>query len=226
MDWQQELTDGIAERDVERVRLALSSGADPNFHEPDDGSSFDGVTPLFWAADSDPEIAQLLIVHGAVVSAERPTDGSTSLHEAAEAGNVECLRLLLQTDFGPHLATFDYVSRTPLHCAVRSGSLECARLLIEAGCDVNANDEPNVGDTALHDAVEAGNLPMVELLLDHGADPTIRGWMWRTPLDKAREGERDDRPRIREIVEAAARGERKPMFRHQSGHPRGKGHHG
>lgn len=217
MEWQQELTDGIAGNDVERVRLALVNGADPNFVETDPDTSFDGSTPLYWAADGDPAIVQQLIDHGASVGAERPSNGSTSLHEAAEAGNVEGLRLLLKTDLGPHLGTFDYVSRTPLHCAVASGSVECARLLIEAGCDVNANDEASIGDTALHDAVRAGNLQMVELLLDHGADPTIRGWMWITPLDKAREGERDDRPRIREIVVAAARGERKPMFRHQAG---------
>lgn len=219
MDWQQELTDGIAERDVERVRVALENGADPNFREPDDGSSFDGVTPLFWAADSDPKIVKLLVDNGAIVSAECPSDGSASLHVAAETGNVESLRLLLKTDVGPHLGTFDYICRTALHCAVASGSVECARLLIEAGCDVNANDEAHIGNTALHDAVEAGDLPMVEFLLDHGADPAIRGWMWLTPLDKAHEGERGDRARIREIVEAAARGERAPTFRHDSGHP-------
>lgn len=222
MDWQEELIDGICAGDAERVQRALLNGADPNFVETDDIGTFEGITPLFWAATRDSETARLLIQQGATVSAERPVDGSTSLHEAAEAGNAECLRQLLTTDLGPHLGTFDYVSRTPLHCAVASGSVECARLLIGAGCDVNANDEPQIGDTALHDAVRAGNLQMVELLLQHGADPTIPGWMWLTPLDEAREGDRGDRPRIREIVEAAARGESKPASRHEHGHPRGK----
>jgi hypothetical protein len=49
--------------------------------------------------------------------------------------------------------------------------------------------------------------------------------MWITPLDKAREGERGDRPRIREIVEAAVRSERTPAFNHKSGHPKSRRHH-
>ena len=222
MDWNEELMDGIWERDAERVRAALANGADPNARfADDDGMMFPGSTPLTWAADCPPEIVALLIVAGATVSAEQPEDGSTSLHHAAENGNVEALRLLLATDLGPHLGTFDYVSRTPLHCAVASRSEEAARLLLEAGADVNANEEARIGDSPLREAVEKGDLPMVRLLLEHGADPLLPGWMQRTPLDMAQRGERDDRPRIRELVEQAAL-KTEPRFQRDAGHPRRK----
>ena len=115
------------------------------------------------------------------------------------------VNLLLEHDGAVALDWFDTTDRTPLMIAVAVGSVPIARRLLEAGADVNAHDGPRIGDTALHLAAASGTLEMAELLVKAGADPTIRGWMWITPLDKARERKRGEGPQIYELLERAAR---------------------
>lgn len=207
MDWNEFLHEAVAEKDVDLVRQALTQGADPNFPEPPGASfsSFVGATELFWAAcGGELEITRLLLAAGAKVAAEKHSEES-SLHAAVEGANLPMVNLLLDYDGVVALNWFDYVARTPLIVAVQVSSIQIARRLLEAGADVNAHDETRIGDTALHHAVEKGTLEMVELLLKAGANPTIKGWMWRTPLDEARGRKRGDGPRIYELLERAAK---------------------
>ena len=186
------------------VRQALAQGADPNRPDTSD-SFFAGTTELYWAVTGgDLEIVRLLLDAGAEVAAEAQAKAS-SLHAAVEAANLPVASLLL--DYGGEVALnwFDYVDRTPLMIAVEMGNVVLARRLIDAGTDANANNEPHIGDTALHMAVANGTLEMVELLLKAGADPTVRGWMWITPLDNARARKRGDGLRIYERLEQAAK---------------------
>ena len=202
MDWNEFLSEAIAEKDADLVREALAQGADPN--HPGQDLQFP-VLPLHWAVFSGSlEIARLLLDAGARVAAEANTDDS-SLHAAVEDANLPSVNLLLDYDGAAALDWFDYISRTPLMIAVEMENIPIARRLIEAGADVNAHDEPRIGDTALHTAARNGTLEMVELLVSAGADPTIRGWMWITPLDNARGRKRGDGPRIYELLEQAAR---------------------
>ncbi len=206
MDWNEFLHEAVAEKDVELVRQALAQGADPNYPEAPGASfsSFVGTTELFWAAcGRDLEITRLLLEAGARVAEEHSEE--SSLHAAVEDANLPMVNLLLHYDAAVALDWFDYVNRTPLIVAVQIGSIKIAKRLIEAGSDVNAHNEPNIGDTALHRAVEKGTVEMVELLLKAGANPTIKGWMWLTPLDKARGRKRGDGPRIYELLEQAAK---------------------
>ncbi len=115
------------------------------------------------------------------------------------------VNLLLDYDGAAALNWFDVTDRTPLTIAVEMEDIPIARRLIEAGADVNAHNEPQIGDTALHRAAANGTLEMVELLLEAGADPTIEGWMRRTPLDRAQERKHGDGPRIYELLEQAAK---------------------
>lgn len=207
VDWDAELADAVADGDMERARAALSRGGDPNHRIPSPGSILEGATPLTDAAlTEDMPMVALLVAHGAVVAAEAPELGSTSLHEAAESGNVELLELLLTTDLGPHLTTFDYIQRTPLHWAAARGHVEIARLLLDAGADVNARNEAGAEDSPLHVAVREVQEAMIAFLLSKRADPLARGWMGITPLGAA-EGTRDPaRVRIREMLQAAVCG--------------------
>lgn len=207
MDWNGFLHEAIAEKDADLVRQALAQGADPNYPEaPGDAfSSFAGTTELFWAAASGSlEVTRLLLEAGAKVAAEEHSE-SSSLHAAVEDANLPLVHLLLDYDGAAALNWFDYVDRTPLMIAVARDSIEIARRLIEAGADVNAHNEPNIGDTALLVAAERGTLRMVELLLKAKANPTIGGWMQRTPVDRAQERKRGDGPRIYELLEQAAK---------------------
>ncbi len=202
MDWNEFLSEAIAEKDIDLVRQALAQGADPN--HPSQDLQFP-VLPLHWAVfGGSLEIARLLLNAGARVAAEANTDDS-SLHAAVEDANLPSVNLLLDYDGAAALDWFDYISRTPLMIAVEMENIPIARRLIEAGADVNANEEARIGDTALHTAARNGTLEMVELLVSAGADPTIRGWMWITPLDNARGRKRGAGPRIYELLEQAAR---------------------
>ena len=178
----------------------MKQGADPNHASEDDAQ-----TVLFWAVFGGRiEVARLLLGAGARVAAEAQAK-SSSLHAAVDDRNLPMVNLLLDYDGRLALDWFDYVDRTPLMVAVEAGHLAIAARLVEAGADVNAHNEPEIGDTALHIAVANGTLEMVELLLNVGADPTLKGWMWITPLDAARGRKRGDGPRIHEKMEQAAK---------------------
>lgn len=207
MNWNEFLHEAVAEKDVELVRQALAQGADPNYPEALGASfsSFVGTTELFWAVGGgDLEITRLLLEAGAKVAAEEHSEES-SLHAAVEDANLPMVNLLLQYDGAAALNKFDYIDRTPLIIAVKMESIPIVRRLIEAGADVNAHNEPRIGDTALHTAAASGTLEMVTLLLKAGANSTIKGGMWRTPLDEARGRKRGDGPRIYELLTQAAR---------------------
>lgn len=198
------------------IELLLQAGASPNARSLKE-SYFEGTTALFWAASrKSSRLVKLLIENGATVEAERPgEDGETSLHTAAEDGSLEIVRLLLEAGGKSALDTFNYVSRTPLMWAAERGHFEVAQLLIAAGSNVNAIDEPRIGDTALHHiakkASSKSSYEMIKLLVDAGADPTIRGWMWITALDKTRDRvEKKKRPsqedrKILALLEETAR---------------------
>ena len=204
MDWNEFLHEAIAEKDIDLAQQALAQGADLN--RPDASDSFSsGTTELYWAVSGgEVEIVRLLLEAGAQIVAEAQAK-SSSLHAAVEDVNLPMVNLLLEYDGSAALDWFDYVDRTPLMIAVQVGSIPIAQRLIDSGADVNAHNEPRIGDTALRRAAENGTLEMVELLLAAGADPTIPGWMARTPLDKARGRKRGDGPRIYERLEQAAR---------------------
>jgi ankyrin repeat protein len=176
---EDHLNDAISAQDPSAIAISLAAGADPN-------KITDGNTSLYWAVFTrNPNLVMILIEAGATPSREIPTDAGTSLHLAAENGDIEILRLLLDTDFRAAINNFDYVNRTPLICAVEANNLEVAKVLLSAGADINANNESQIGDTAIRRAAEEGTPEMVRFLLERGADPTIPGWMQLTAVDKA-----------------------------------------
>ncbi|CAM9763388.1 unnamed protein product, partial [Choristocarpus tenellus] len=109
------------------------------------------------------------------------------VHEAAGAGEVDCLSLLLQ--LGASLDDNDAVNvggdtvagagDTPLGRSTRGGQLECMKVLLDGGA--SASKENLKGETPLAIAIHA-NLPKaVELLLEAGAT-RIAGWGASCPV--------------------------------------------
>jgi Ankyrin repeats (3 copies) len=101
---------------------------------------------------------------------------SGPVRTAAEAGQVEMLRLLLESGADPRER--DLSALTPLH---QAKTPEIARLLIEHGSPADVRSYN--GETPLMTRAEAPEL--VELLLEAGAHPNLRAADGRTALHHA-----------------------------------------
>lgn len=101
------------------------------------------------------------------------TASDTSLADAAERGDREAVRAILERTHDANAAQAD--GMTALHWATYRDDLETARLLVEAGADVRAVNR--YGVTPLSPACTNGDAELVELLFAAGADPntTLRG---------------------------------------------------
>jgi len=105
--------------------------------------------------------------------------GWTCLHEAAAAGQIDCIQELLADDrIDVNVKTFE--GQTPLILASEKGQFEVVAHLLEAGANVDA--APPSGRSALIAAVEANKVEVVKHLLTHGSyvnQAYFSGW---TPL--------------------------------------------
>jgi ankyrin repeat protein len=97
-------------------------------------------------------------------------DGTTPLHRAAYAGDVQQVRVLLQKGARPDAA--NRYGLTPLALAAGGGHADIVTLLVEGGATVRAADAPlRDGQTTLMLAARAGSVASIEALLAHGAVP-------------------------------------------------------
>jgi ankyrin repeat protein len=85
------------------------------------------------------------------------------LHEAAEWGATDCIRILVQA--GADIHAQDRAHHQPIS---RAQNAEIARTLVEAGADINYVD--GEGYSLLKHAAEIGNEELVRALLAMGAD--------------------------------------------------------
>jgi ankyrin repeat protein len=109
-------------------------------------------------------------------------DGLTALHVAAQAGNLEIARLLIDAranvDVGTRIGGY-----TPLHLAAQAAHAEVVAALLAAGADANVAAMPS-GATPLHLAARAiEGEAAVRALLEGGADANAReAHAGQTPL--------------------------------------------
>jgi len=99
-------------------------------------------------------------------AASLPCFAASDLADAAEKGNKEALRALLQKKADVNATQID--GTTALHWAVRTDDVEMADILIRAGAKVTAANRE--GATPLLLASVNGNAAMLEKLLKAGAD--------------------------------------------------------
>lgn len=123
------------------------------------------------------------------------------LHRAAQDGDLARVNDLIDRKYP--LNRFDELGKTPIHYAVQDNRLEVVRRLIEAGANVNAHDERVAGNTPLGDGAGECTYEMAKVLIDAGADPTIRGWMQMSALDRARERKDANARKIIHLLEKA-----------------------
>jgi len=106
-------------------------------------------------------------------------DGTTALHWAVRADDLEMARLLLTAGADVGAATREGV--TPLQLAAVNGSVPMTEVLLEAGAN------PNVvlpeGESILMTAARTGRPEVLEILIGHGADINAReNWFGETAL--------------------------------------------
>ena len=115
----------------------------------------------------DADAVRVLLRDGADVNASAG-DGMTALHWAADAGEVEIAKILIDAGANVHALTRlgDY---TPLHLASRQGSALLIEALLAGGASPESNSTAG-GSSALHFAAGAGSVEAIRMLLEHGAE--------------------------------------------------------
>jgi len=100
----------------------------------DDATDVDRFLAACLAGDREAAARQL---PGDVSASER----SAAMIRAAETGNTEAMRIMLDLGFPPDARGGGDDPGTPLHTAAHAGSADIARLLLERGADVEARDD-------------------------------------------------------------------------------------
>jgi uncharacterized protein len=98
-------------------------------------------------------------------------DGTTALHWAVQADDLELVDLLIRS--GAKVSTATIAGATPLQLAAVNGSAALLDRLLAAGADPNA-PLTRSGDTALMIASRTGKVDAVRVLLDRGAKVNAR----------------------------------------------------
>ncbi len=157
------------------ARMLLEAGADAEIRARAGGEG--GWSPLRCAVagEANPEIAELLLDHGAV-----PDDHDLYLAGFADDDH-RCVELLLA-----HARCVREIARMALAAPISGNDLTGVRLLLEAGADPGrylSDDDDDDGPTSVvRAAVRSGcAADLVELLLVHGAEPDLPGSDGRSP---------------------------------------------
>jgi ankyrin repeat protein len=183
-----QLFSAILAKDVQKVKAFLAFGQDVNgrwectSREHAAESDVGDMPPLTLALArrAPPSIIRVLIDQGADLHHfSRPPGfalGTTPLHAAANAGNVEGMRLLLSRGADPRLTTPLIASSTigALHCLENpseSDAIAIATLLLDAGADVSAPGGFN--ETPLFHAILRNKPKLAAFLLSRGAQPDV-----------------------------------------------------
>ena len=110
---------------------------------------------------------------------------SEEIHLAAEAGNIDSVKILLAQD-PARIRSTDEGGYTPLHKAAYAGHADLVTYLCGLGADLNAPS--NSGSRPLHGAAFYGHMEATESLIDAGADVNVVNSGGYTPLLSAMAG--------------------------------------
>lgn len=151
------------------VNVLLRNNADPN------KSGADCWGPLARATyNGHVLIVRDLLEHGANPNQAEEKNGSTAVFIAAQLGNAEVVKLLLQ--YNANLDQTTYKGFAPVQVASHYGHVSVVTMLLEHGANPNTrslfqNNTGSNGRTAMYLAAANGLDDVVRVLLQHNADP-------------------------------------------------------
>eukprot|EP00057_Strongylocentrotus_purpuratus_P003131 XP_003725987.1 PREDICTED: transient receptor potential cation channel subfamily A member 1 isoform X1 [Strongylocentrotus purpuratus] len=155
--------------------LLLTRGADVHVFDVRHKS------PLHWAAEMDHlSFLQFLLRHGGYsLRNEADENDQTTLHYAAESGNVDMIKLLIKYEAEGDVR--DVLCKTPVHIAAQAGFVDCVEQLL-GHTPMLLNEDDCNGMTPLLTSCFYGRHEMVRKLLKMGADITNVNYENRTAL--------------------------------------------
>lgn len=171
-------------RDAKVIKLLLDSGADVN--------SVDGQnkTPFFYA--QNPDIAKLLIEHGAILNHQN-SEGETLLFESVVFFRDDFIEFLLKS--GIDLNLRDNKGRSVFHMAVMHRNIKALKLML-TDWDGDLNEERDeLGETPQHMIImewdDSGRYDprlseIIDVLLTYGATLDVKNGEGVTPIEKLR----------------------------------------
>jgi len=118
----------------------------------------------------DLEVVKLLIEHKIPVDCQRPNNGPTRLGVAAEFGELDIVRALLEND--AKVNHQDGRGYNAFHHACEHGHPKILELLIEAGAQVNSTNA--LKQTGVHIAALSGQISVLKTLAENQADLDAR----------------------------------------------------
>jgi ankyrin repeat protein len=137
-------------------------------------------------ANDETAVGAILTIGGIDVNCKSSL-GVTPLVAAAEGGNIELVKLLLQHNADPNHPSTS--GNYPLRAAITSGDGECIMALVDAGADL---DMETARGTPLTTAAGLGDVSTISVLVDRGATVDLKTRGGLTPLMLAtREDQRE-----------------------------------
>ena len=157
------------------VKRAIKPGA--NVPPPTKASE---ASPAIVLAARSGDLAAMksALASGGGTEAQERMSQRTALHFAAESGNMEVVRMLL--DAKANANAQDRTGKTPVTIAAERGRAEALKALLAAGGNPNSRDQ--VEGSPLLWASGLGGPETVEVLLAAGADPNVQDVNGMTPL--------------------------------------------
>ncbi|KAK9891834.1 hypothetical protein WA026_016633 [Henosepilachna vigintioctopunctata] len=155
------LVEACTDGDVRTVQKLLTEGG-RSVHE----TSEEGESLLSLACSAGYfELAQVLLAMHANVEDRGIKGECTPLMEAASAGHLDIVRLLVA--HGADVNAQSTTGNTPLMYGCAGGHTEVVQFLLEHGANVEDHNEN--GHTPLMEAASAGHVGLAKILLMHGA---------------------------------------------------------
>nr|XP_029135210.1 ankyrin repeat and SOCS box protein 15-like [Labrus bergylta] len=159
------LYDAAGNGNLDCIKLLLVHNANPNV------ASYACQLPIHRAAYEGHILALRTLIPITTKKAIR-LSGQNPVHSAADGGQVECLKLLLQKGYDVNAMLDTHISenygdlrKTPLYFAVSNGDVTCSEILLAAGARTDLDPLQ-----CILVAVRAERYELVQLLLSYGAE--------------------------------------------------------